>query len=179
MNKILISIFLTIIFLLIYFLQINFFNWFTIAGVSPNLFIILIIIIGLFGGDKTGLIFGVIFGFILDIYIGNVIGINAIFLGLIGYFVKYLDKSFSKESRITLILIVAVATVICEVGKYIIQIIIERGNFNIIGPLKVLSIEVLYNSILTIILYSIILKLGYLIEKCFKQSKIMHRYFEK
>ena len=38
-------------FLIIYFLQVNFFTWFNIAGVMPNLFILLIMVIGLFAGN--------------------------------------------------------------------------------------------------------------------------------
>lgn len=41
-----ISIILT--FFLIYFLQSNFFTWFNIAGIMPNLYVILVLFIGLF-----------------------------------------------------------------------------------------------------------------------------------
>ena len=60
MKKILIGIITYIVFLLIYFLQANFFSWFTIAGVSPNLFIMLILFLGLFSGGTFSMIMGLI-----------------------------------------------------------------------------------------------------------------------
>ena len=45
MKKILSIIAITIVFFVIYFLQINLFNWFNIYGISPNLFIIFILLL--------------------------------------------------------------------------------------------------------------------------------------
>ena len=39
-------------FFIIYFLQANFFTWFNIFGIMPNLFVILILFVGLFAGKK-------------------------------------------------------------------------------------------------------------------------------
>lgn len=58
---------LFITFIIIYFLQLNFFSWFTISGIMPNLFIIFILFIGLYAGVKMGAGFGLALGFILDI----------------------------------------------------------------------------------------------------------------
>lgn len=55
------------LFLITYFLQINFFSWFTIRGIMPNLFVILTLFLGLFAGKKIGGITGLCFGLILDI----------------------------------------------------------------------------------------------------------------
>ena len=54
MKKTLTIIILCLTFILIYLLQINFFNWFTIAGVKPNLFVILALFTGLYTGRKIG-----------------------------------------------------------------------------------------------------------------------------
>lgn len=74
-----IIIFLTFIFL--YFLQANFFIWFNIAGVKPNLFIILALFIGIFIDKAYGISVGIALGLCLDLFIGKVMGINAIVLG--------------------------------------------------------------------------------------------------
>ena len=50
MKKAIAIISLIIAFFVIYFLQTNFFTWFTIGGIMPNLFIILVLFIGLFIG---------------------------------------------------------------------------------------------------------------------------------
>lgn len=60
MKKIVTISLLFITFIVIYFLQLNFFNWFTIAGVRPNLFIIFVLFIGLYAGIRMGTIFRLI-----------------------------------------------------------------------------------------------------------------------
>ncbi len=89
-----IIIFLTFIF--IYFLQSNFFNWFNIAGIKPNLFIILSLFIGLFLGKIYGISFGIVFGLLLDLFIGKKIGINAVALGIAGLLRRKFYKKFFK-----------------------------------------------------------------------------------
>ena len=63
-----ISIFMILVaFLIIYFLQANFFSWFNLAGIKPNLFVILILFLGLFAGGKIGISSGIVTGLLLDI----------------------------------------------------------------------------------------------------------------
>ena len=118
MKKTLSIILILITFFVIYFLQINLFSWFNIYGVSPNLFIILVLIIGLFIGKKVGLALGIVLGLYIDVVNGKIFGQVALMLGIVGLLGEYLDKSFSKESRITLMLMVVSTTIIYEVGIY-------------------------------------------------------------
>lgn len=57
MKKILIHIGLIITFIIIYLLQSIFFSGFTIAGIMPNIFIILMLYIGLYMGRTMGIIY--------------------------------------------------------------------------------------------------------------------------
>ena len=168
---------LILAFLIIYFLQANFFTWFTIAGVKPNLFVIYILFIGLFAGKKLGLILGILFGVYLDIVIGRQIGISGIMLGVIGLLGEYLDKNFSKESRITIMLMIAGSTVIYEVGCYIFNIIALGTSIEILAFIKILLIEVIYNILIAIVIYSLIQRLGHALEEVFKTKNILTRYF--
>lgn len=177
MKKAISIILLILVFFIIYFIQSNFFTWFTIAGVQPNLFIIYILFIGLFAGKKLGLVFGIIFGFYLDVVIGRQIGISGIMLGAIGLIGEYLDKNFSKESRITIMLMIAGCTIVYEIGCYIFNVISLETSLELISFSKILIIEVLYNIILTIILYPLIQKLGHILEETFKTRNILTRYF--
>lgn len=45
MKKALVFLGIFITFFVFYFLQIDFFNWFTIAGVAPNTFVILVLFV--------------------------------------------------------------------------------------------------------------------------------------
>ncbi len=177
MKKVVIGILTYLMFLIIYFLQSNFFNWFTIAGISPNLFVMLILFLGLFANGVFAMIMGLIMGLTLDLVIGKIIGISAIMLCLVGILAAYIDKNFSKESKLTIMIMVIGTTIFYEVGSYLLNVVILEMEPEIKSFIKILFIEVLYNSILTVILYKIILKVGYKIEGYFKQKNILTRYF--
>ena len=177
MKKALTILLLIISFLVIYFLQANFFSFFTIARVKPNLFVIFILFISLFAGYKVGISFGILSGLFLDIIIGKSIGTTAIMFGIIGAIGGYFDKNFSKESKLTIILMVVGCTFIYEIGAYLIQIIRLSINVEIKEFIIMLVIEAIYNIILTIIIYPIFQKAGYRIEDIFKGNQILTRYF--
>ena len=143
----------------------------------PNLFIILVLYIGLFTNKTLGLTYGVIFGILLDLFIGKKIGITAIMLGSIGIIGAIFDKNFSKDSRITMMIMVMACTIIYEVGMYILNYIMFQINIEIINFLKILIAEVIYNLILTIIIYPLLQKTGYYVESKYKENKILTRYF--
>lgn len=177
MKKTIINIVVILTFFIIYFLQLNFFSWFKIAGVMPNLFVILVLFIALFSNKAMGVTYGVIFGLFLDLFIGKKIGMTAIVLGSIGLIGSLFDKNFSKDSRITIMIMVMVSTLIYEIGMYILSYIMFKINIDIIAFIKILIIEVIYNIILTIILYPLIQRAGFYIESKFKENKILTKYF--
>jgi len=172
-----IYIILFIVFLIIYFLAANFFTWFNLAGIKPNMFVILVLFIGLFAGRKVALTYGIIFGIFIDLFTGKSVGVTSVMLGVIGILGGYFDKSFSKDSRMTMMLMVILSTFIYETGAYIINSFIMSINIEIIAFLKILIIEMLYNAIIMIILYPLFQRVGYRIEEEFKGSKILTRYF--
>ena len=143
----------------------------------PNLFVIFVLWIGLFIGKKVGLVCGIIFGIYIDFLIGKSIGMSGVMLGLIGLLAEYVDKNFSKDSRLTIMLMIAVSTIIYEIGMYAFQVIRWSINIEILTFLKILLIESLFNVILSIILYPIIHKLGSLVERQFKTKTILTRYY--
>lgn len=177
MKKGIINISLILTAILIYLLQSNFFSWFNIAGVMPNLFVIFILFIGLFGNRTMGTIYGLVIGLLLDFVIGTTAGINSVGLGLIGFLATVFDKNFSKDSRMTIMLMVLGATVVVEVLDYLLTYMFVGINVEIFNFVKILVIEVLFNIILTIIIYPLIQKFGYDIENEYKGNKILTRYF--
>ena len=170
-------IFLILTFFLIFFLQANIFQNFTIAGVMPNLFVIFILFVGLSANTTLGVTFGVITGLMIDIVYSKNIGITAIMLCVIGYLGAYFDRNFSKENKITIIVMIAVATIIFESGYYALNAIMLGFDAEMMQFVKILLIEILYNILLTILLYPIIQKAGYGMDRTFKKNNILTRYF--
>ena len=175
MKKTIINIVLILTVFIIYYLQSNFFNWFTISGIMPNLFVILVLFIGLFANKTMGTIYGIIVGLILDLIIGNKVGIYAVGLGIIGFLAGLFDKNFSKDSRITIMVMVLASTIIFEVIRYLLNYVLLSNSLELVNFAKILFIEVIYNLILTIIFYPLMQKFGYYIENEYKGNKILKK----
>ena len=177
MRKFLIVVGLILVFFLIYFLQVDIFSSFTIAGIKPNLFVIYILFIGLFTNQVLGISFGVFAGLVLDFLYGRNIGTTAIMLCVIGYLGSYFDKNFSKENKLTIIFMVIGSTVIFELGSYFMNSIILDFSREYLYFTKIVLIEVLYNVLLSIIIYPLMQKVGYMLDRNIKRNNILTRYF--
>lgn len=173
MKKVSDIFFIILIFFIIYFLQSNFFTWFNIAGIMPNLFVILIMLIGLFMKKKTGFIFGIIFGLLIDLFIGVKIGINAISLAVVGLTTETLDKSFSKDNRITIMFLTCILTILAEIIVYTLQILFCGAYLQVFDFTKVLIIEIIYNAIIIALIYPLFLSFGSKIEYDFTGNRFL------
>ena len=143
----------------------------------PNLFIIYVLFIGLFASRTLGTIYGIATGLFLDLLLGQQVGINAVTLGLVGFLAGVFDKNFSKDSRMTIMLMVFGSTLLFESLNYLLNYMFLGINVEIINFIIILAIEIIYNLILTIILYPLIQKSGYYIENEYKGNTILTRYF--
>ena len=177
MKKVFIHIFLVIVFIVTYLLQTIFFNHFTIAGIMPNIFIILMLYIGLYMGRTMGIIYGIIYGIFLDIWIGKSIGLTSIALAIIGLISGMFDKTLSKDNRMTVLLMGITCTVIYETILYLMQYMVYGINLEILSFIKTVLVEVIYNMLLIIILYPVMNKTGYEIEDEIKGNRILTKYF--
>ncbi len=177
MRKIITVIGLIIAFFLIYFLQVNLFSVFTIAGIKPNLFVMFVLFVGLFANQSLGIALGVSIGLVIDFLYGKTIGTSAVMLCVIGYLGAYFDKNFSKENKLTIIFMVAGATFIYELGTYFLNSIMLEFEREFLYFFKIVAIEIVYNVLLSIIMYPLMQKIGYIIDRNFKKNNILTRYF--
>ncbi len=176
MKKALVYVGIFLAFVVIYILQSNLFTWFTIAGIQPNLFIILILFCGLFTGRISGLITGVISGILLDLFIQVDVIIEPIMLGALGFASGILAKNFSKENRFNIMIMVILTTLCYETGVYLLKILIYSVNIELLSFIKIILIEVIFNAMITIIIYPIFQYFGKKIEDQLFGAKIL-RYF--
>ena len=72
---------------------------------------------------------------------------------------------------------VIVATAIFESLTYLLNYIFIGINIELLNFVKILAIEIIYNIMITIIIYPILQKFGYYIENEYKGNKILTRYF--
>lgn len=98
-------------------------------------------------------------------------------MALIGVISGILDKTFSKDSRLIVLIMSILCTIIYEIAVYIMQYIVVGINLEILQFIKTLLIEVIYNIIIIIILYPLMKMTGYEIENEIKGDRILTRYF--
>lgn len=98
-------------------------------------------------------------------------------MGLIGFLGGYLEKNLSKDSKITIILLVISATAGYEIFSYLYRGIVLSSNIEMFIFIKKLLVEVLFNTLITIIIYPLIQKFGYKMEDIFRSQQILTRYF--
>lgn len=164
-------------FFILYFIQINFFSWFNIAGVMPNLFVVLVLSVGLFMGRKVAIPFGCFIGLYLDLLTSMQFGISALMFMAISFFAEYLDKNFPKDNKITILIMVAGATAFYEIGCYLYNCVRGLIDLQVLGFLKILGIEIVFNVLLTIILYPLLRSFGDFTEALFRKRKFsMSKY---
>ena len=130
----------------------------------------------IWAGGGLGIL-GVLFGLYTDFLYSNTIGISGILFGAIGFIGDYLDKKFSKDSKITIVLMGAIITAIYEIIMYVFRFFKLSTTISLIPFLYTLGIEIIYNALIIIILYPLIHKFGVYIEGLFKNKKMLPRYF--
>ena len=74
-------------------------------------------------------------------------------------------------------LMAAVTVFACELISYIYQIILFNLSIEIFAFIKIMLIEILFNSMIIIIVYPIIEKAGILLERIFTEDKVLTRYY--
>lgn len=74
-------------------------------------------------------------------------------------------------------LMVLSTTIIFEVVSYIINYMLYSINIEIFKFIEILIVEVMYNVIITIIIYPVIQRCGYYIENEYKGNRILTQYF--
>ena len=72
---------------------------------------------------------------------------------------------------------VLMTTAFYEILVYVLTILRFSGELEIIPFLKILLVEVIFNTLITIIIYPIIKKVGYYLENQFEDKFMLTRYF--
>lgn len=69
------------------------------------------------------------------------------------------------------------ATLTCEIISYLIQIIVFKLSIELLPFIKIVAIETLYNAMLIIIIYPLIERAGEILERVFKEKRILTKYY--
>lgn len=159
-----------ILILICFLLQSTVFQALAFGGIVPNLLVVLTASFGFMRGEKAGLIIGFICGLLCDIFFGDVIGFQALILMYIGYLNgKFSGIFYPEEIKLPMALIVLSDLSFGVVSYFL--LFLMRGRLNFPFYFKTIIVpEVIYTTVVTLILYPIILKLNFALETREKNS---------
>ena len=152
-RKIIVAILIFFCFLL----QSTVFQAIAFNGIVPNLLIVLTAAFGFMRNEKGGLVIGFFCGLICDIFFGDVIGFYALVMMYIGFFNgKFSGIFYPEDIKLPMALIIVSDLSYCMIC-YICMFLL-RGKLDF--PYYFLHIilpEVVYTTVITLLLYPLIL----------------------
>lgn len=162
----------TFVILIIVLLQSTILDYIKIYYIKPNLIIVFIVSVALLRGNIEGSIIGFFMGFCWDILSGKVLGFYAL-LGLyLGLIIGSVNKRLYRENFLVVIFFTFISSVAFEMAAYFLSTFFkEKVNLyysfrNIVLP------EALYNSVLSIFIYILVIKLS----DSFNSTKVQRKY---
>lgn len=147
----------TIVFMLVcYLLQTTLFKHLQLAGVVPNLLIILTVSTSYIRGQKDGLITGFLCGLLSDMLFGSVIGLHALLYMFIGYITGYTYNVYLRNYFFILI-IIGISDIFYGFIYYVFEFL-TRGRFNIPYYLQhIILPEAIYTMLAAVVLFKLFL----------------------
>lgn len=144
--------------LVCFLLQTSVFNFLKLAGVMPNILLILTVTIAFIRGRKAGIVIGFVCGLLIDIFSGNVLGQNAFVYLMFGYVNGWFHTYFYEDD---ILLPIGLLTANSLAYSFVIFFFFfaMRGRLQFFSYLfKVMIPEAVYTGIVALLIYKILLE---------------------
>lgn len=153
-----------------FLLQCTVFPSLTIAGIKPNLLLIITASFGFMRGSKTGMIIGFFSGLFIDIQFGSLIGFYALIYTLIGFVNGLFEKIFFDEDIKLPLLLIAGTDLVYGVIIYFFMFLLN-SDFHFTYYLnRIIIPEVIYTIVVTLAVYPLLLLIMHKLEAVEKRS---------
>ena len=139
-----------------FILQNTVFQALALASISPNLLVILTSSMGLMRGKKEGMLVGFFFGFLVDIFYGDLFGFYALVYMYIGYVNGFFNKIFYDDDIKLPMLVISASEFLYSLIVYVFLFLIRtRFNFGYYF-IHIIIPELVYTIVVTLFLYRLI-----------------------
>ena len=155
---------LTLTVIIAYILQTTIIQNFNIAGIYPNLVLVVTCCVAFLFGSTSGSVVGFFIGILCDLYWGRTVGLYAIIGMYLGLIVGQFNKKFFKDNYLIVCVLIVLATLICETIIYIFSALVYAQDINLFTLLYKLFLSVIVNGIASIIIYPILMKINLTLE---------------
>ncbi|WP_245592044.1 rod shape-determining protein MreD [Clostridiisalibacter paucivorans] len=145
-----------IVILLNFVIQTTIFEHIAVYSVLPNTALIIVIIFAILREKRQGAIIGIITGFLYDMLFYDVVGTHSLVYFLIAYSYGSINNKFFRNSPFTAAVFTFIGTILSHLLYYIIMYIFGVNMEFILLLRRVIIVESIYNSILSIFIFKLI-----------------------
>lgn len=153
-----------------YLLQCTVFPSIEIAGIKPNLMLIVTASFGFMRGSRDGMFVGLICGLLIDVQYGEMIGFYALIYVLAGYINGLFERIYFDEDIILPLLLIASSDLIYGIVIYFLTFLL-RSDFHFLFYLnRIIIPEAIYTIVITLAAYPLLLWINRRLEAEEKRS---------
>jgi len=141
---------------ILYVLQTGLFSSFSLAGVVPDLLMILVVSVGYMRGRTKAMLTGLLCGFYIDCCYSSVIGIFPLFYIIVGNFAGFSHKIYDDDDHMTPLLLTAAGEFVYNILYFVVFYLLQ-GKVNLSFYIyRIIIPRIVYTILVSIILYRIL-----------------------
>jgi len=146
-------------------------DYIKVYNVKPNLMLIFVICIALLRGNVEGAVSGFLSGLFLDSICGKLLGLYSL-LGLyLGLIIGSVNKRIYRENFLVIIFFTFISTIVYEWVVYFFSVSSKTQAEMLFSLTNIILPEAVYNSIVSILVYVLVIKLNIKLEGLNKSSR--------
>lgn len=151
--------------LLCFLMQTTVFQHIALAGMVPNLILIVVVAYGYMRGRAEGMYVGFASGLLVDLLYSDLIGMNAILYVLVGYVAGICNEIYYRDEVSVPIILIAISDFLFNFGYYVFQFLL-RGRLDIIYYVwKTILPEMVYTVLIAVFLYQLLHAMNFYLEE--------------
>ena len=159
-----------VVVLVAYLLQCTIFTSLEIAGIKPNLMLIVTASFGFMRGPREGMFVGIASGLLIDIQSGDMIGFYALIYLVAGYVNGLFEQIYFDEDIKLPLFLIAGSDVVYGLAVYFLTFLL-RSDFDFLYYLnRIVVPEAIYTIAITLIIYPLLLFINHKLEAEEKRS---------
>ncbi len=148
-----------------FILQTSVFSNFQLAGLTPNIMLIITAFFGFMRGQKDGLLVGFISGLLLDLFFDSYFGIFALIYMLIGYLNGFFRRLLFGDDIKLPMLLVFISDILYGILNFLL-LFLPRGRSSFLFYfMNIIMPEAIYTVIISFFLYFIVYHLNNWLDK--------------
>lgn len=139
-----------------FLLQTTLFQWLELAGIVPNVLVILVVSIGYIRGQKEAILIGILCGLCMDLMYGSIIGYYALLYMSVGFASGYSNFFYAADDFTLPLILIGIGDFLYSVMLYALSFLL-RARLNVFYYFRRIMVpELIYTVIVAIILYKLI-----------------------